>query len=280
MSISSLFGRKETSRIIDHRVRGFAIFLRNVLAHPVLYQDHVVHLFLTEADGSGWKEEVLKYAPATIKALPASKLPKVLDKSFDDLLSILTAFEENCKALEVSQKTSLRRLQEIHSSFESLGTAYNSFSLEYAPLAEILDSVGEIYDTDASAFSEILLNQQLICESVHEFTKYVEAIKKAALNQASRAADLELITEQINLMRSDLFRDAAQTDPTEAEARQRALRAELESLNKSFWEEINIWLQRVRQQWKQLLTQMSSAEKNCSSQALSAWNNNKYINDK
>lgn len=269
-----MFGRSaEAQHLIDHRVRSFSNFLRHVLTHPVLFKDHPLHMFISAADAS-WKMEIVKYRPLLLKSLPGNKFPKTLDKSLSEVHEMLLTFEEHAKDLDLSQKSMLRRVRDIQGSLEALGTAYNSFSLEFGPLSTLLDGVGEIHDSDATTFAEVAKYQELVCELVHEIPQFTASIRRAIRNYAARLLDSESNTEQINTLRSGILQDSdriASIDLPALEEAQNNLDVLLTRNRQDLLAEIGIWLDILRVQWRQVLKLLASAEKIFSEQSLEMW---------
>lgn len=273
VSISAIFGQGsgQASQVVDRRVRAFNTFLRQVLINPVLRADHALHLFLTVPEPACWRAEVVKYPPTTV-ANAGPKLPRSYDKSLEEVLSALPVFEESCRNLEGAQKNVLRRLQEGHSVLQQLGTAYNSFSLEYAPLAEILDTIGAAHDGEAAVFADVVTSQQFLCEAIHQVLQMISAIRTALRNFASPVAELQLLAERTNQLRSDVLQSDGRSPASEQlEEQERAMRAEVESIRASLWDQLAFWILRLRTTWKGLLLEAASAEKTFADQGLSLW---------
>jgi hypothetical protein len=282
-SISALFRQDggQATRIVDRRVRAFNMFLRQALSHPILYSDHALHLFLTVPESLAWKAEVVKYPPTEVKN-PGPKLPRTFNQSFEEILSSLPLFEENCRSLEASQRAILRKMQDQLGALQQLGTAYNSFSLEYAPLADVLDALGEVHDGEAAVFADVVTSQQLLCEATHEILQTIGAIRKALYNFASPVTELQLFSERTNQLRSEVLqqidKNGGRTNSpseslSELEEQERILKDKVEFLRASLWEQLAIWITRLRTSWNTLLLDAASAEKTFADQGLFLWKN-------
>lgn len=279
-SLSSL--SSSSAYLVSYRVRAFCQFLRNLLTHSVLYADHALHLFLTNPDSS-WKSIVMSFKVVNVKSFSGKEQPKTLEKSFDQVISILSMFEESCKSLELSQKMILRKLQDTLNILELLGTAYNSFSLEFAQLSEVLDVIGEIHDGNAASFSDILLAQQSICESIDEVGLYIGSIKRALRNYSWRLIEYESLCESINQLGREILQkddDHGKTikpcpsldqDLPKLEESEREVALELEILKKSLWDQLAIWMIRLRFTFNTLLVSLASSEKSFANQGIQSW---------
>ncbi|PJF20087.1 hypothetical protein PSACC_00077, partial [Paramicrosporidium saccamoebae] len=267
-SKQSLNGQAEGSHIVDQRVRFFCNFLRHSLSHPVLYADHVLHLFISNPDAS-WRAEVIKYNP--VEPRPFTKIPASVGKPFEELLLMLLHFEEACKTLEISQKSVLRKLQEILRGLESLSTAFNGFSLEYAELVETLDSLGEIYDGNATSFGDIVLNQQITCDLIHEFSQYIVAIRRAARNVAAHAVQWEMLTEKLSHLRSNALQQGSDGVLENLEAGEQNLAKEVHEEKELLWEQLSIWLKRLTASWNQILVRVAESEKYYIQRGFALW---------
>lgn len=273
-SISSMLGRSaEAQHLIDHRVRSFSNFLRHALSHPVLFKDHPLHMFLSIPDAS-WKSEIVKYRPVPLKSLTGTKLPKTLDKSLLEVHEMLQAFEESATNLDQSQKTMLRRVRDLQGTLEALGSAYNGFSLEFAPLSTHMDEIGEIHDSDATTFADVAKYQELVCELVHEIPQFTASIRRAIRNYAAKLVESESNTEKINNLRSGILQDSDRVpsiDLSALESAQNHLETTLNQNRSDLLAEISTWLDILRIQWSQVLKLLANAGKLFSEQSLEMW---------
>lgn len=260
MSIATIFGGegRGSNAHVEQRIRLFNSFLQHLLTNDVLFKDHVLHLFLTKTDAS-WKAEALQFKAKDLK--PLNRIPKKVGRSFDDLLATITQLEEASQSLESSQKSTLRRLQEIHRGLEGLGTAYNGFSLENAHLADVLDSLGEFYDLNASSIGDLVKHQQVTCEMLYELSHFLQAIKRASRYLLGRLAQWEQLSEQVSLLRSDSLQGNLRPSKSmeEMEEAERELSAELNSERTAFWMQISVWLRRLYYTWEKILARTAKS---------------------
>lgn len=253
---------------MDQRVRFFCNFLRHSLSHPILYADHVLHLFISNPEAS-WKAEVIKYNP--VDPRPFTKIPASAGKPFEELLLMLLQFEEACKTLEISQRSVLRKLQEILRGLDLLGTAFNGFSLEYAELAETLDALGEVYDGNSTSFGDIVLNQQIICDLIYEFAQYIVAIRRTSRNVAAHVVQWEMLAEKLSQMRSNALQQGSDGVLENLETEEQILAKEIHKEKELLWEQLSIWLQRLNVSWNQILVRIAESEKYYIQRGFALW---------
>lgn len=276
-SISSIFGKsRENQNMVDYRVRAFGNFLQIVLQHPILRLDHVFHLFISKADAT-WKMEIVKYTMDPLRPIAPTKMPKNMDSGLRSIYDILGSFEEKAKQLNTQQKLILRKLKEIQTSFEGLGSQYNSFSLEFELLAPLLDSVGELHDSDAYGMGEVVGRQELLCEMAHDLNLYICAVKRALSYFMGMLVELEVNQEITNELRAGIL-EAKEADPNASslplkEEYQKALSRRVEKNRENLWAELGVWLQRIRGQWHAILLQLSQSQVKSLESSLSNWSN-------
>ena len=266
----------QVQHLIDYRIRCFSNFLRLLLSSPSLRQDHVLHLFLTEPHSVTWKEEATRYTAPLIVPLSGTKLSKALGTPYTSALTVLQQLEEAAGTLISSQRGIVRRSQYVKAALESLGTEYNGFSLEYAPCASTLDAIGGVHDGNATAYADIVLRRELLEEAVKEIQAHVGAVKTAIKNYASLAQEFHLLSERINVLRSEVLQTATRKSSAEAElpgleTKQREMALTMNRVKEDFWEELAVWLNRLRINWTHLLRGLASAEQLFAEQGAAAW---------
>jgi hypothetical protein len=232
-------------------------------------------LFLSNPDAS-WKSAAMKCESTEVK--PFTKIPRSAGKPLEELLLMLTQFEEACKTLEISQKSALRRLQDILKGLEELGTLFNGFSLEYAELATTLDSLGEIYDGNAAGFGDIVMNQQITCEIIYEFAQYISAIRRAAKNIAARIMQWETVTDSLSQLQSDKLQPGPDKIIEDLEEAEQILAKKVLAEKSAFWEQLVIWLQRLTTTWNTLLLRVTESEKYYIQRGFALWKDTDIAN--
>jgi len=192
-----------------------------------------------------------------------------------DLNLTVTEFEQAVFSAFATQKIMLTHLQETLSATESLGVAYNSFSLEYASLSTCLDAIGDIYDMEASSLSSLLLSNQKLFDTTEELSGTLKAIRASISFYFGRQHEWELISEKVNAVRSALL-DADQSDQSRLELKHLEeqlsnLEDELVKAKKSLLTEVHVWLDRISCMWRSLLSELVSAQISFHSQGVSRW---------
>lgn len=205
-------------------------------------------------------------------------MPRNPVKKLTEAVSILSKVEESVKSLENSQRTTLRKLEEILQTQESLGTALNAFSLESSELSQEIEHLGELHDESASHFADLILAQHRINEAIHEMILYFAAIKTAVKNFSCKQVEYEILAEKTARSRSELLQVSVSGSPGEAQRNLQSLeeseeitRRELELLQGSLVSEVEIWLIRLRSVWHSILSQLATAHKELAESGIECW---------
>ncbi len=261
--------------LAEYRTRAFAHFLCNVIDHPVLHSDHVLHLFLVDPRNE-WRSTVLKYEPSPVKG-NAGRQPKALDRVITELLDVIGPFEASAKSLQLAQRFLYKKAEEFKGTGESLGTAYNGFSLECAALSPALDAIGELHDKSSASFAGLLQAQQKICEQIEEIVAYLAAIRRAIRNYTAFVCEFESLCERIGQSRSALLTEGGggayehsgsaslgnssrQPAIAQLEQSQFLSRSELDRSCTLLVVQISTWLSRQRTVWGDLLSDIAQMQ--------------------
>jgi hypothetical protein len=103
---------KQDPGLIQHRIRLFQSFLKNVQSHPILGADHVFHLFVSE--GAGWNDLMTSSAsrlPGSLQASQPAKKGKVPDPFFVKLESMTLAYKSGIKSIDQGQRRLIKKLK-------------------------------------------------------------------------------------------------------------------------------------------------------------------------
>lgn len=104
---------KQDPILIQHRIRLFQSFLRNVQNHPTLGSDHVFHLFVS-GDGAEWSEAMnnaQSHLPQSLQSLQAAKRVKVPDPLFVKLENMTAAYKSGVKSIDQGQRRLIKKLK-------------------------------------------------------------------------------------------------------------------------------------------------------------------------
>lgn len=205
---------------------------------------------------------------------------KRTDKDLDDIMAVIVEFEDQCKVLEISQRSVLKRMQEILMTTEQLGSSFNGFSLECAQLSETLEKIGDVHDSNADLYTDAVFAQQRICESIHEITLFIASIATAIKNYSAKKVAHDRLNEQANLIRSSILQSSNPASPRigaaaadETENSEAQLAEELAEAKTSLMHQLSSWLERLRNNWHSLILSISSAEKSFAHQGITHWQN-------
>ncbi len=98
--------------MIQHRIRLFQSFLKNVQSHPILGGDHTFHLFVSE--GAEWNElmtSTQSRLPLSLQTSQSAKKGKVPDPLFVKLESMTAAYKSGIKSIDQGQRRLIKKLK-------------------------------------------------------------------------------------------------------------------------------------------------------------------------
>ena len=98
--------------LIQHRIRLFQSFLKNVKSHPVLSGDHVFHLFVSE--GAEWTEAMTSCEsrlPESLQKSPANRKGRIPDPLFSKLEAMTAAYKSGIQSIDGGQRQLIKKLK-------------------------------------------------------------------------------------------------------------------------------------------------------------------------
>ena len=103
---------KQDPVLIQHRIRLFQSFLKNVQSHPILRGDHVFHLFVSA--GAEWNDVMTSSAsrlPVSLQTAQPAKKGKVPDPLFVKLENMTAAYKSGIKSIDQGQRRLIKKLK-------------------------------------------------------------------------------------------------------------------------------------------------------------------------
>ena len=104
---------KQDPVLIQHRIRLFQSFLKNVQNHQILGGDHVFHLFVSE--GAEWSQVMTNCESRLPQSLQSASAPakkgKVPDPLFVKLENMTAAYKSGIKSIDGGQRRLIKKLK-------------------------------------------------------------------------------------------------------------------------------------------------------------------------
>ncbi|KAL6100682.1 snx4 [Pungitius sinensis] len=193
---------------VERRRVGLENFLLRVASHPVLSNDKIFFLFLTEE--KGWREAVLETGfqdkvDSRIKSLSAMYRVKNPDKRFtelklysDELNSVIS------QLLRVRVKVA-DRLYGVYKVHGNYGRVFSEWSAIEKEMGDGLQSAGHHMDTYAASIDDILEEEEHYADQLKEYLFYTDAVRSVCRKH-------ELIQYELEMMAQDLVHKKQQKE--------------------------------------------------------------------
>ncbi|XP_061548801.1 sorting nexin-4 [Phycodurus eques] len=185
---------------VERRRVGLENFLLRVMSHPVLCEDKIVFLFLTEE--KGWRDAVLETgfqdkADSRLKSLSAMFRVKNPDKRF----TALKQYSDELNAA-ISQLLRVRarvadRLYGVYKVHGNYGRVFSEWSAIEKAMGDGLQSAGHHMDTYAASIDDILEEEEHYADQLKEYLFYTEAVRSVCRKHELIQYELEVAAQDL-----------------------------------------------------------------------------------
>ncbi|XP_034059955.1 LOW QUALITY PROTEIN: sorting nexin-4-like [Gymnodraco acuticeps] len=185
---------------VERRRVGLENFLLRVASHPVLSNDKIYFLFLTEE--KGWREVVLETGfqdkvDSRLKSLSAMFRVKNPDKRF-------TAMKQYSDELNtvISQLLRVRarvadRLYGVYKVHGNYGRVFSEWSAIEKEMGDGLQSAGHHMDTYAAQIDDILEEEEHYADQLKEYLFYTDAVRSVCKKHELIQYELEMAAQEL-----------------------------------------------------------------------------------
>uniref|UniRef100_A0A8C6S9P4 Sorting nexin 4 n=1 Tax=Neogobius melanostomus TaxID=47308 RepID=A0A8C6S9P4_9GOBI len=185
---------------VERRRVGLENFLLRVASHPLLSNDKIFFLFLT--DEKGWRDAVLETGfqdkvDSRLKSLSASFRVKNPDKRF-------TALKQYSDELNtaISQLLRIRarvadRLYGVYKVHGNYGRVFSEWSAIEKEMGDGLQSAGHHMDTYAASIDDILEEEEHYADQLKEYLFYTEAVRSVCRKHELIQYELEMAAQDL-----------------------------------------------------------------------------------
>uniref|UniRef100_A0A3Q4ALQ6 PX domain-containing protein n=1 Tax=Mola mola TaxID=94237 RepID=A0A3Q4ALQ6_MOLML len=183
---------------VERRRVGLENFLLRVASHPVLSNDKIFFLFLTE----GWREAVLDTGfqdkvDSRLKSLNAMFRVKNPDKRFtalkqysDELNTVIS------QLLRVRAKVA-DRLYGVYKVHGNYGRVFSEWSAIEKEMGDGLQSAGHHMDTYAASIDDILEEEEHYADQLKEYFFYTDAVRSVCRKHELIQYELEMAAQDL-----------------------------------------------------------------------------------
>ncbi|XP_044071882.1 sorting nexin-4-like isoform X1 [Siniperca chuatsi] len=180
---------------VERRRVGLENFLLRVASHPVISNDKIFFLFLTEE--KGWREAVLETGfqdkvDSRLKSLSAMFRVKNPDKRF-------TALKQYSDELNTAISQLLRvrarvadRLYGVYKVHGNYGRVFSEWSAIEKEMGDGLQSAGHHMDTYAATIDDILEEEEHYADQLKEYLFYTDAVRSVCRKHELIQYELEM----------------------------------------------------------------------------------------
>ncbi|KAM6979378.1 sorting nexin-4-like [Tautogolabrus adspersus] len=185
---------------VERRRVGLENFLLRVASHPVLSNDKIFFLFLTEE--KGWREAVLETGfqdkvDSRLKSLSASFRVKNPDKRF----TALKQYSDELNTV-ISQLLRVRarvadRLYGVFKVHGNYGRVFSEWSAIEKEMGDGLQSAGHHMDTYAASIDDILEEEEHYADQLKEYLYYTDAVRSVCRKHELVQYELEMEAQDL-----------------------------------------------------------------------------------
>ncbi|KAM6954797.1 sorting nexin-4-like isoform 1-T1 [Lycodopsis pacificus] len=185
---------------VERRRVGLENFLLRVASHPVLSNDKIFFLFLTEE--KEWREVVLETGfqdkfDSRLKSLSAMFRVKNPDKRF----TALKLYSDELNSL-ISQLLRVRvkvadRLYGVYKVHGNYGRVFSEWSAIEKEMGDGLQSAGHHMDTYAASIDDILEEEEHYADQLKEYLFYTDAVRSVCRKHELMQYELEMVAQDL-----------------------------------------------------------------------------------
>ncbi|KAM3861854.1 sorting nexin-4-like [Diretmus argenteus] len=180
---------------VERRRVGLENFLLRVASHPVLSNDKIFFLFLTEE--KGWREAVLETGfqdkvDSRLKSLSAMFRVKNPDKRFTELKHYSDELNTVVSQLLRVRARVADRLYGVYKVHGNYGRVFSEWSAIEKEMGDGLQSAGHHMDTYAASVDDILEEEEHYADQLKEYLFYTDALRSVCRKHELIQYELEM----------------------------------------------------------------------------------------
>ncbi|XP_068185118.1 sorting nexin-4-like [Antennarius striatus] len=185
---------------VERRRVGLENFVLRIASHPVLSNDKIVFLFLTEE--RGWREAVLETgfqdkADSRLKSLSAMFRVKNPDRRFTTLKQYtdeLNTFISHLLRVRAKAADRLYGVYKVHGNY---GRVFSEWSAIEKEMGDGLQSAGHHMDTYAASIDDILEEEEHYSDRLKDYLFYTDAVRSVIRKHELLQYELELAIQDV-----------------------------------------------------------------------------------
>uniref|UniRef100_A0AAX7VT41 PX domain-containing protein n=1 Tax=Astatotilapia calliptera TaxID=8154 RepID=A0AAX7VT41_ASTCA len=169
---------------VERRRVGLENFLLRVASHPVLSNDKIFFLFLTEADSR------LKSLSAMFRVKNPDKRFTALKQYSDELNSVIS------QLLRIRARVA-DRLYGVYKVHGNYGRVFSEWSAIEKEMGDGLQSAGHHMDTYAASIDDILEEEEHFADQLKEYLFYTDAVRSVCRKHELIQYELEMAAQDL-----------------------------------------------------------------------------------
>ncbi|XP_014029243.1 sorting nexin-4 isoform X1 [Salmo salar] len=185
---------------VERRRVGLENFLLRLASHPVLCNDKIFYIFLTEE--KGWKEMVYETgfqakADSRLKAMNAAFRVKNPDKRFTELKHYSDELQTVVSQLLRVRARVADRLYGVYKVHGNYGRVFSEWSAIEKEMGDGLQSAGHHMDVYAASVDDILEEEEHYADQLKEYLFYTEALRAVCRKHELTQFELEMAAQDL-----------------------------------------------------------------------------------
>ncbi|XP_056281145.1 sorting nexin-4-like [Pseudoliparis swirei] len=186
---------------VERRRVGLENFLLRVASHPVLSEDNILQLFLTEEHG--WKEVVFETgfqakAESRLRALSATFRVRSPDKRFMEMKHYSDELQAHTSQLLRARARVADRLYGVYKVHGNYGRVFSEWSAMEKEMGDGLQSAGHHMDAYAASIDDILEEEEHYADQLKEYLFYAEALRAVCRKHELTQFELEVASQDLD----------------------------------------------------------------------------------
>uniref|UniRef100_A0A8C8LMN9 PX domain-containing protein n=1 Tax=Oncorhynchus tshawytscha TaxID=74940 RepID=A0A8C8LMN9_ONCTS len=180
---------------VERRRVGLENFLHRVASHPVLCNDNIFNIFLTEVN---WKEMVYETgfqakADSRLKAVNAAFRVKNPDGRFTELKHYSDELQTVLSQLLRVRARVADRLYGVYKVHGNYGRVFSEWSAIEKEMGDGLQSAGHHMDAYAASVDDILEEEEHYADQLKEYLFYTDALRAVCRKHELTQFELEMV---------------------------------------------------------------------------------------
>lgn len=185
---------------VERRRVGLENFLLRVASHPVLSNDKILQLFLTEEHG--WKEVVYDTgfqakADSRLRAVSATFRVRNPDRRFLEMKHYSDELQSHTSQLLRARARVADRLYGVYKVHGNYGRVFSEWSAIEREMGDGLQSAGHHMDAFAASIDDILEEEEHYADQIKEYLSYAEALRAVCRKHELTQFELEVSTQDL-----------------------------------------------------------------------------------